>query len=116
MTFLFKTSSLIVLPKNGIQKYKVHFSAGFRKIGDMALRRLCMALRQLCMVLKTFEGKYKAVKATCMALKIGQGSGHKERYVHEKYDDQKRKDIKWRCIVAPKFCILLERLQTYKEE
>ena len=82
--------------------YKVHFSAGFQKIGNMAL--------------KNFEGKYKAVKATCVALKIGQGSGHKWRYVHEKYDEQKRKDIKWRCIVAPKFCILLERLQTYKEE
>ena len=59
---------------------KVHFSAGFRKIGDMALRRLCMAL-------KNFQEKIKAAKPSRMALTIGQGSGHKWCYVHERYGD-----------------------------
>ena len=40
---------------------KVHFSAGFRGIGDMALSRLCMAL-------KNFQEKIKAAKPSRMAL------------------------------------------------
>ena len=78
LIFLFEfllTAFPLEIVENFLEKLggKVDFFAGFRKIGDM--------------VLKNFEGKYKAVKATCMALKIRQGSGHKWRYVHEKYDD-----------------------------
>ena len=59
---------------------KVHFSSGFRGIRDMALSRLCMAL-------KNFQEKIKAAKPSRMALTIGQCSGHKWRYVHERYGD-----------------------------
>ena len=68
------------------------------------------------MALENFQEKNKAAKPLRMALKMDQGGGHKWRYVHERYGYQNRKDMKWRCIVAPKFYILLEGLQTDKEE